>query len=182
MVRLCIEKKWHVLENIWTQDHGRMVFIVLSALLSLNCYMATISWAKRDLQSCKHISGPTRTPQISAEPEHSSFTKFPLAFYKIFCLIWNQTTRIPFLLFGCVPSQKKRQSQFTSLLLNAFLAIPPHNPIILDSLSFLKHPFNLSLVSCSLLFCSSIPLSVRLFLFFSPCHTSMHLTAVLLGY
>lgn len=49
----------------------------------------------------------------------------------------------------------------------SFLTIPLHNPIILNSLSFFKHQFNLSQVTCSLLFCSFIPLFVRLFLFFS---------------
>jgi len=77
---------------------------------------------------------------------------------------------MPFLLFGCVPSQKRRQTGNLTSHLYSFLLFshyPSSQSNNLKLFIFFKHPFNLSLVTCSLLFCSFIPLFVRLFLFFS---------------
>ncbi len=183
MVRLCIEK-WHVLENIWTQDHGRMVFIVLLALLSLSCYMAAISWAKRDLQSSKHISRPTRTPWISAEPECLSFISYFVCMFMkyVFNLTSTDADSLSFVIWMSSLAIKLAVSLYVvialSSLFTSFFTIKSSSQL----LYLFKHPFYVTLITCSLFFCSFIPLVVRLGLSFSPCHTSMHLTAILLGY
>ncbi len=132
----------------------------------------------------KHISRPTRTPWISAEPECLSFISYLVCTFIKYLLNLTSTDAdsLSFVIWMSSLAIKRAVSLYVvialSSLFTSFFTIKSSSQL----LYLFKHPFYVTLITCSLFFCSFIPLVVRLGLSFSPCHTSMHLTAILLGY